>query len=586
MGPSSPQDGTARLLSLPMVTAAHPAPLRSPSRRMTWLPPLAGAVAAIAGSINVVSTITPNVAGRGRLLHHVLPAEFTRAAHALALPVSVALLVLAVYLVRRRRRAWSLALTALIALGALNLVKGLDFEEAALSWAAAALLYVARDAFYVRHEHRRHGELMRSIAVVVGSAYATAITVIVAASHYATPSVTAGRALSEAAHDLVLATGPLTFRAPVAEIPERLGWLGIATLLAVAWVVFRPLRATVGPAAGARELVASLISAHGEDTLSFFKLRGDHEYLFTDDRRAFVAYQLHAGVMVLAGDPLGPPEAIPALLDDVARFAQARGLRVAEVGASEEMASRWADAGLKALYIGDEAVVDPRGFSLEGRAVKKIRQAVGRITRNGYTAALVEHGSLDETTLGEMDAVSARWRGDQPERGFSMALDAIHGEHLAETLVLLARDGDGELRGFLHFVPSYGRPAVSLSAMRRDPGTPNGVTEFMLVHAFSTLAERGVEEVSLNFAAFARYLHSPEGAHERLLARVLRMGNRFFQIESLYRFNARFAPRWQPRYLVYERAIDLPRTGLAALRAEGQLPKLRQLSQRPGGRGD
>ena len=54
-----------------------------------------------------------------------------------------------------------------------------------------------------------------------------------------------------------------------------------------------------------------------------------------------------------------------------------------------------------------------------------------------------------------------------------------------------------------------------------------------------------------------------------------------FQIESLYRFNAKFSPRWTPRYLLYERALDLPRIGLAAMRVEGQLPLLsRHVSRR------
>ena len=46
-----------------------------------------------------------------------------------------------------------------------------------------------------------------------------------------------------------------------------------------------------------------------------------------------------------------------------------------------------------------------------------------------------------------------------------------------------------------------------------------------------------------------------------------------FQIERLYRFNAKFFPRWEPRYVVYERRLGFPRVGLAALWAEGQLPK-------------
>jgi hypothetical protein len=50
---------------------------------------------------------------------------------------------------------------------------------------------------------------------------------------------------------------------------------------------------------------------------------------------------------------------------------------------------------------------------------------------------------------------------------------------------------------------------------------------------------------------------------------------------SLYRFNAKFFPRWEPRYFLCEGKRGFPRAGLAALRAEGQLPKPR-LRQRSG----
>ena len=69
-----------------------------------------------------------------------------------------------------------------------------------------------------------------------------------------------------------------------------------------------------------------------------------------------------------------------------------------------------------------------------------------------------------------------------------MSLDAVRRDDHADSLVLLARDGDGRARGFLHFAPSYGRAAVSLSLMRRDRDTPNGLTEFMVVRAIEQLA--------------------------------------------------------------------------------------------------
>jgi lysyl-tRNA synthetase, class II len=157
-----------------------------------------------------------------------------------------------------------------------------------------------------------------------------------------------------------------------------------------------------------------------------------------------------------------------------------------------------------------------------------------------------------------------------------MSMDSLRTERDAGGVVLLARDADGHIRGFLHLVPSYGRPAMSLSSMRRDRETPNGLMEFLVVRAIEALRERGIEEISLNFAAFARVMHGPRGRFERLAGRLIALGNPFFQIESLYRFNAKFFPRWEPRYLLYEGALGLPRAGLAVMWAEGQLPKPRR----------
>jgi lysyl-tRNA synthetase class 2 len=341
-------------------------------------------------------------------------------------------------------------------------------------------------------------------------------------------------------------------------------------------VLFRPLgppRAL--PDRDARVEAAGLVREHGRDTLAFFKLRGDAHYHFAADRTAFVGYRVANRVLLIAGDPVGDPTALPGLVGDTCAFAEARGLRVAALGASESLLPVYREAGLRSLYLGDEAIVETAGFSLEGRAIRKVRQSVSRLEAAGYTVEARDLEELDEETLHELERVSALWREGAPERGFTMAMDSLRGEHNTGSVVVAARDRDGAVRGFLHFVPSYGRAAMSLSFMRRDRATPNGLTEFLVVRAIELLRERGVEELSLNFAAFGRWLGRPRGRVERALGQVVTLGNRLFQIESLYRFNAKFGPRWEPRYLVFEGPLGLPRVGLAALRIEGQLPKLR-----------
>src|SRR5262249_11328991 len=160
--------------------------------------------------------------------------------------------------------------------------------------------------------------------------------------------------------------------------------------------------------------------------------------------------------------------------------------------------------------------------------------------REGYSQELIELGDLDAATRQEFEELVELWRGEDVERGFSMATTTLLDDHMDDSLVLVARDAEGAPAGLLHFVRCYGRPAASLGRLRRDRETPNGLTEFMVVGAVEALRERGIEELSLNFAPFARLIHGPEGAAERLLGRLASAADRFFQVERLYRFNAKF----------------------------------------------
>jgi lysyl-tRNA synthetase class 2 len=390
-------------------------------------------------------------------------------------------------------------------------------------------------------------------------------------------SASLGAVVRETIAALLWQPGPLDFRDELGAVDEAVGVTGVLALASCLWLVFRPLAVPHSfPDLQVRHAAGRLVRRHGSDTLAYFKLRRDQHYLFSPDRRAFLGYRVETGVLLVSGDPVGPDDAIPDLLRELSLFAETRGLRIAALGVGERLLPLWRQLGLRSLYLGDEGVVDTRAFSLEGRAIRKVRQSVSRLEKNGYTAGLQDLAQLDEQQLAELERVSRNWRAGKAERGFTMSLDALRQEDHGDSLVVVGRDPDGRIRGFLHFAPSYGRPAVSLSLMRRDKDTPNGLTEFLVVRAIEELRERGIEEASLNFSVFARLIHEPRGRVELIVGRILVVADAFFQIERLYRFNAKFFPRWEARYLVYERRLGLPRVGLAALWAEGQVPRLRR----------
>jgi lysyl-tRNA synthetase, class II len=556
----------------------RPNPLRT-FRRADPLPMLAALGAIAVAIINLVSALTPNVGWRGHALLQLEPLSAMRVSHALAIPVAWVLLVAGIYLGRRRRRALQLAIVLLLILAALNILKGLDVEEAAADVLAAALLWLGRGSFCVEHEPLARGRdaIVRVGGLAIGSVLVAATAVWIGAPQH----TSIGTVLRATGDLLSWQHAPIAFRDELGQLGLTVGILGVMALFACASILFRPLGGPrLLPDPATRALAVALVRKHGSDTLAYFKLRRDKHYLFSPDRSAFVGYRIENGVLLLSGDPVGPDSALPALMRELSDFAERRALTIAALGVSERLRPLFEQLGLRSLYIGDEAIVDTGAFSLEGRAIRKVRQSVSRLEKAGFAVELREVSTLDEATLDELRRVSDEWRRGEPERGFSMTLDELCCADQADTLVVIGRDSGGLVRAFLQFVPSYGRPAMSLSAMRRERTTPNGMTEFLLVRSIELLRERGVEEVSLNFAAFARIVHAPSGIAQRVARRLILFGDRFFQIESLYRFNAKFFPRWEPRYFMFDGFRNLPRAALGAARAEGQLPTPALLLQR------
>jgi lysyl-tRNA synthetase, class II len=182
------------------------------------------------------------------------------------------------------------------------------------------------------------------------------------------------------------------------------------------------------------------------------------------------------------------------------------------------------------------------------------------------------------------------------ERGFSMALSRLGDPGDGDCLFVLAHDAQGQLRGILQFVP-WGTDGLSLDLMRGDRTAANGLTELMVVTAIQAAPTLAVRRLSLNFAVlrsvFARAEELGAGPVLRLWHRILQLVSKIWQIESLYRANAKYQPTWQPRYLCFPTARDLPRIAFAALTAEAFLPAGRAAATKnhaaaftPSGRAD
>ncbi|GAB3659709.1 bifunctional lysylphosphatidylglycerol synthetase/lysine--tRNA ligase LysX [Nocardioides korecus] len=551
-----------------------------------WPDRSAALMLVFAGLVFVVAVVDP---WRDYMQQRVDPISAVTIPLVPTLVYSALLFVMAVGLRRRLRAAWWLVM--LWWLGFPEVARAVDLatgrgtvpEAVGLVLAGAAMVVMLR--FRKQWSVRRvPGNFRRALAVLLvagGAVLAVGVGLVLWVGTSDGPADAAVYTLSRLLADIGR-EGLLTdARAPLV-VRLFIGMSGAAVLLWSAAVLFRAPRQLSTPTLEDEARVLAMVRDFGEhDSLSYFATRRDKAVVWdTGDvatARAGVSHRVIGSVSLASGNPVGDPRHWDDAIVAWRREARHAGVSVAVMGAGETGAAAYVRAGLTALDIGDEAILDLGTFSLNGPGLKAVRQSVSRLQRRGYTTVVQRHEALTGEDFAVLGEAAGHWRGDGgDERGFSMALGRLGDLVDGQCVMVRAYDATGRLRGFLSFVP-WGRTGLSLDLMRRDPAADNGLIELMVASLAEHSARLGVGPVSLNFAmfreAFERGAEIGAGPIARLWRRGLVLASRSWQLESLYRANAKYQPAWQSRFVLFEYTSDLPRVGTAAGSAEGFLTK-------------
>jgi lysyl-tRNA synthetase class 2 len=541
--------------------------------------------AAVAVSVLATQSVLFGASGRDpgrhrRFDHPVTGLPPSR--HILALVLGVALLALTPRLWRGTRTAVALTIAGLVALAALNAGHG-RYGTAAVEAALALMLSLGLGAFRLGCSNRPRPAIVCAAAVawgLVGCAAALTAPVI---RHAAGP-VIRGVLHHPAGHELVATPTP----------GLRGDWLTLLEVLigGAAGISVLALRSLVLPAAAANHhldhehrAARAIVSAHGSDSLTPFLVRPDKALSFAAG--GVLSYRVIGGTAVISADPVAPEGAASEVLADFRDQARRRGWSIVLWGVAPTHLDAYRRLGLRAVCVGEEAFVDPGSFTLEGRAVRKLRQSVHRVDRRGWRITVCDGRQVGIGLGVEMERLAERWRAAHPRvHGFAMGLGVYGGELRPDDLYVMARSPGGELGAVMRFA-TCGRN-LSLDTMQRVGDTPNGLNDALVACALDQARERGVPEVSLNYAGLAHLIRRPP-SHNRLVRALTRAAlvplHRRFQMDRLVRFNEKFSPQWRPRYLVYESRAGLPRAIVRVLQAEGYLPQGRPAAgeRRAGG---
>jgi lysyl-tRNA synthetase class 2 len=561
--PPPKQHPNPRPSSPPPTTAASPPP--SSSRLPVW----AARPVFLLGLLNIASAV---LLRSPRLLDW--SPDYLPPFGAVA---SVAVIAMARGLRRRKHRAWTATVALLSAAILVHLLRGTELIQASVSAVVVAMLLLGHRQFVGRPDPRSRKAIPLGLLAILVAAWLLGVIAIVADQHELTRPWSGADLVEQSILGLVGIAGPLRFQS--ADAPDESSYLllglGILSGLAALTVLLHSSGPTESASDADRTRIRALLNWDGQvDSLGYFATRCDKAYVFSASGKAAVAYRVKAGVCLAAGDPIGDVEAWPGAIEAWTQLTQQRAWIPAVLAASETGAEAYHRAGFDALEIGDEAVVEAADFTLDGRAMRSVRQAVNPARRAGYRVRVESVRDLNPEWREEIEHLSQRWRRGGHERGFSMALSRFAAAVDPDCLIVEASNSVGDLVAVLQLVP-WGADGLSLDLVRRHPDLENGVMELMIAELLAAAPGRRNSRVSLNFAVFRSSLARGErigaGPFLRAWVRLLLLASRWWQIASLYRANAKFRPAWEPRFICFRLARDLGPIIGAALATEGFL---------------
>ena len=528
------------------------------------------------GILNVAANVFRNFQPVANRLNSYAPLLVNSTAFSTALFTSLILILVARGLARRKRRAWNMTIIILVLNVTAELFRiHIHFIQLIVNLSLLAILVIFRKEFYaISDPTTKRQPFVIFFRILFLTIFSGIFLIYFRHGNQLIGNPNFIDVLQTVLRGLVGVSGPIEFTSTTVShtVDNTLGALGIFTIILPLWLYFRRVRPITTTTSEDLEQIKELIKHDtDQDSLGYFATRKDKSVVWTQNKKAGIAYRVQGGVMLASGDPFGEFSLWPDAINEFLKIAREHAWTPGVMGCSDRGGEVWVEhAEMIAIDIGDEAIIKVSDFTLEGRPMANVRQMINRIARKGYTTTTAKWTDVDSETKIRLRKLAQEWRYGVAERGFSMSMDRFGEDEDHNTCITIAYLG-GEIKGLLYFVP-WTTDGLSLDRMQRERGTDAGVNELMIADTVAWSKTNGITHISLNFAAFRSLFERADkisaGPITRGTRNLIRFFSNFFQVESLYRFNAKFQPEWETRYVLYPRATDLPKVAWAALRAE------------------
>jgi phosphatidylglycerol lysyltransferase len=299
-------------------------------------------------------------------------------------------------------------------------------------------------------------------------------------------------------------------------------------------------------------------------------MMGDKSLMVSESQRAFVMFGRRGRSWVALYDPVGPASEWPELVWRFVEQARESGGRAAFYQVRPEALPVYLDAGLRVYKLGECAVVDLPGFSLQGKARSNLRHGVARAQREGLSFEVLAPGAV-AAVFDELQAISDAWLNDHNTAEKAFSLGAFQRDYVLGQPVALVRQA-GRAVAFATLMCTDQKIEASVDLMRQLPDAPRSSMDFLFAQVILHFQAQGFQRFNLGMVPLAGMAQHPLAPNWQRLARLLfNHGENFYNFQGLRAFKAKFDPVWEPRYLTAPGGLApfIILTDIAALIAGG-----------------
>jgi lysylphosphatidylglycerol synthetase-like protein (DUF2156 family) len=356
----------------------------------------------------------------------------------------------------------------------------------------------------------------------------------------------------------------------------------LAVILGTLLLVFRPVLGRRGTAPGEEERVRGLISRHGKDPMDVFALLPDKRLFFHDSGcaggQSVVAYGLWRNYAVALAEPIGPEETRGEAMNAFRRFCSEQDWHAAFYCCHERNREGWERSGWHGLQVAEDARIALPGFELKGGEFQGLRTALNHARKVGWSFRWYDGKPVDHGLEAQMKLVSDGWLAAKGGTEMAFDLGAFSFASLRRDGCACVVDEEGRLLAFATWLPYALGSGRVIDLMRSAQGA-RGAMDFLILESIALFRTQGVGEVSLGNAPLAKVPEQGEAttAGDRVVRYLFDHLNQIYGYKPLFEFKKKYHPRWEGRYLVFERRAHLPSLGAALVRLHAPQGLLRIL---------